>query len=110
MGVGPVCADGFLVDDAGPDGGEGEEDADDGGRDDAEFVDVFEELEAGEEGFDTLVQQAKIVRRQGGCHVPGITMVWQPMMKMICMGPNCGMFKFRRWIMACPSLYVKMQL
>lgn len=59
MRVGPVCADGFFVDDAGPDGGEGEEDAHDGRRDDAEFVDVFEELEAGEEGFDMLVQASR---------------------------------------------------
>jgi hypothetical protein len=59
MRVGAISADDFLVDDAGPDGGEREEDAHDSGRDDAEFVDVFDELEAGEEGFEALVQQHK---------------------------------------------------
>jgi hypothetical protein len=50
MRIGSSGTDDFLVDDAGPDGGEGEEDADDCGRDDAEFVDAVAELETGEDG------------------------------------------------------------
>lgn len=37
--------------DAGPDGGEGEEDADDGEDEGAEFGDFFVELEGGEYGW-----------------------------------------------------------
>jgi hypothetical protein len=50
MRVGSTCANDFLVDNAGPDSGEWEEDADDCGRDDAEFVDAVAELETGEDG------------------------------------------------------------
>jgi hypothetical protein len=37
-------------------------------------------------------------------------MVWQPMMKTTCMGPNCVIFSLRRCMIAWPSLYVKTQL
>lgn len=50
MGVWSIVSDGFRVDDAGPNGGQWEEDADDGRCDDAEFDHVVPELEAGDNG------------------------------------------------------------
>ena len=41
-------------------------------------------------------------------HVPGMTRVWQPMMKMICIGPNCCSPNFRLAFRASPSFVTKM--
>jgi hypothetical protein len=47
--------DDFLVDDAGPDGGERKEDADDGKDLDAELGRIIAELKAREDGWGMLV-------------------------------------------------------
>lgn len=51
-----TSGDGCFVDDAGPDGGQREEDADDGEDNDAELGDVVAELEACEDGWDVLAE------------------------------------------------------
>lgn len=41
-------------------------------------------------------------------YVPGMIRVWQPMMKIICIGPNCCSPNFRLAFKASPSFVTKM--
>lgn len=73
----------------GPEGGEGEEEGYEGEGVGGHGGDGGEVLEDGEDccGWEDFVSK----RDNDGCwvcYVPGIIRVWQPMMKMICMGPK----------------------
>ncbi len=98
----------------GPNGGEREEDGDEGQDVGAHFGDIGEVLQDGEDGWKGRLVSWRYERwRCGVCivcvsHVPGMTRVWQPMMKMICIGPNRLSPNFRLAFKASPSFATKM--
>ena len=70
-----------------PDGRHGDEDGDESEDQGAKFGRVDSVLEDREESFGQVSTIDPSVRK--GDYLPGIIKLWQPMMKMICMGPNC---------------------
>lgn len=105
IGVGNVHALGV---DGGPHAGEWEGDGDDGG-DEALKHGVLRARVGDdcEDDWRAVLAHAGY-RSENGADLRGVNMVWQPMMKMICIGPNCVMPIERRERMADASLPVKM--
>ena len=83
----------LVVDDASPDGGEWKEDAyhrENMGDDLRENVC---ELKRRKDGYKCVRYVSRL--KLAWANVPGTNMVWQPMMKTICIGPNCGILRRR---------------
>jgi len=86
-GVVAPASDAWVIDDdTSPDCGEGEKNGHESQGPRSELRDGFDELEDRKNGLE-LVSQSRGV--DATRVLPGKIMVWQPMMKMICMGPNC---------------------